>query len=393
MADTLTTNLLLTDQTSGGNNNTWGTILNQNFNTLDAKLGSPTAISTTGAATTLSQTQELAASLLITGSLASSATINFSGRGGFWIIYNNTTGGFALTVKVTGQTGVVIPQGTSQIVFCNGTDLQFAVTSSGAAAEGTIASASTTDIGALGSAFVAISGTATIASLGATGANQAIYCRATGAFKLTNSGSLICPGGVDLTAVSGDTFIVVFDASHNARIEGYQRVSSVPPVRAIGEVVDFASNTVPPFFLFCYGQNVSRLTYALAFAVLGTTYGAGDGVNTFGMPDARGRATVGKDNMGGVAANRLTNQSGGIDGSTLGAVGGAETHTMTLAELVAHHHSYTAPSGTSSFAPQAGGQGFVVGQGGSTTGDTGSTTPFNIVQPSIVMNKMMFVGA
>jgi microcystin-dependent protein len=51
------------------------------------------------------------------------------------------------------------------------------------------------------------------------------------------------------------------------------------------------------------------------------------------VPDLRGRAIAGKDDMGGVSANRLTNQSGGVDGDTLGAAGGDETHTLTVPEL------------------------------------------------------------
>jgi microcystin-dependent protein len=63
------------------------------------------------------------------------------------------------------------------------------------------------------------------------------------------------------------------------------------------------------------------------------SYGAGDGSTTFNLPDLRGRTIAGKDDMGGVSANRLTNQSGGLDGDTLGAAGGAETHTLTVPEL------------------------------------------------------------
>lgn len=47
------------------------------------------------------------------------------------------------------------------------------------------------------------------------------------------------------------------------------------------------------------GSAVSRATYAALFAVIGTTYGAGDGSTTFNLPDARGRVTSGKDDMGG----------------------------------------------------------------------------------------------
>ena len=59
------------------------------------------------------------------------------------------------------------------------------------------------------------------------------------------------------------------------------------------------------------------------------------------MPDLRGRVIGGKDDMGGIGANRLTGVSGSVDGDSLGNTGGNETHTLTTAELPAHNHSGT----------------------------------------------------
>ena len=95
-----------------------------------------------------------------------------------------------------------------------------------------------------------------------------------------------------------------------------------------GLVLPFAGATAPDGFLLCYGQAVSRSTYADLFAAIGTTYGAGDGSTTFNLPDLRGRVAAGKDDMGGGAANRLTGGGSGIAGTTLGAAGGAETQTL-----------------------------------------------------------------
>lgn len=67
----------------------------------------------------------------------------------------------------------------------------------------------------------------------------------------------------------------------------------------------FAGSTAPSGWLLCAGQAVSRSTYADLFAAIGTTYGAGDGSTTFGLPDLRGRVIAGEDDMGGTAANRL----------------------------------------------------------------------------------------
>lgn len=118
VADTTTTNLLLTDQTTGGNPNTWGDIADENFDTIDEKFGDVQAISTTGGDTTLTTSQEIVASINISGTLSSNANIIFSGRGGYWIVRNNTSGDFTVTAKTSGNTGVPITQGTTQLIYC-----------------------------------------------------------------------------------------------------------------------------------------------------------------------------------------------------------------------------------------------------------------------------------
>lgn len=107
-----------------------------------------------------------------------------------------------------------------------------------------------------------------------------------------------------------------------------------------GVVLPYAGTTEPTGWLFCYGQAVSRTTYADLFTALGTTYGAGDGSTTFNLPDMRGRVAAGRDNMGGSAASRLTTTV--LDKTSEGGVGGAQTHTLTGAQsgTSAHPHSH-----------------------------------------------------
>lgn len=111
-------------------------------------------------------------------------------------------------------------------------------------------------------------------------------------------------------------------------------------------IMPTASNIQPSGWLYCYGQSISRTTYSRLFSALGTTYGSGDGSSTFGLPDLRGRVIAGKDNMGGVAASRLTSGGSGINGTTLGVAGGTETHTITVAQMPSHDHG--AATGTDS---------------------------------------------
>lgn len=118
--------------------------------------------------------------------------------------------------------------------------------------------------------------------------------------------------------------------ARNISVAGSSAPGGLAPA---GVVLPFAGSTAPTGWLLCFGQTVSRTTYAALFAALGTTYGAGDGTTTFALPDLRGRIPGGKDNMGGTAANRLTTAGSGVNGLSLGATGGAETHTLTNAQL------------------------------------------------------------
>ena len=104
---------------------------------------------------------------------------------------------------------------------------------------------------------------------------------------------------------------------------------------------------------------------------------------TIVVPDLRGRLIVGRDNMGGSGANRMTTAGSGIDGDTLGKAGGTETHTLVDAELSSHEHTvgvFVAGTGASSGADRT--------PEGSTvnTGTTGGDTAHQNTQPSIIMN-------
>lgn len=101
----------------------------------------------------------------------------------------------------------------------------------------------------------------------------------------------------------------------------------------VGVVNPFAGATAPTGWLLCYGQEIDRTIYSELFSVIGTTYGNGDGSNTFNVPDLRGRSISGVDNMGGSDAGRLDwTNSRGISG-------GAQYVTLSEAEMPAHSHT------------------------------------------------------
>lgn len=59
-------------------------------------------------------------------------------------------------------------------------------------------------------------------------------------------------------------------------------------VEPTGAMIPYAGASAPAGYLLCNGSAVSRTTYAALFAVIGTTYGSGDGSTTFNVPNAKG---------------------------------------------------------------------------------------------------------
>ena len=115
----------------------------------------------------------------------------------------------------------------------------------------------------------------------------------------------------------------------------------VAAMNIAGIIHAYAGSTAPDGYLMCNGQAVSRTDYAALFAVIGTTYGAGDGTTTFNVPDLQGRFPLGAG-----AGNGLTARA-------VGQKGGEETHTLTVAEMPAHSHT-----------PDASGEYFVTAEEG-----------------------------
>ncbi|OIQ63108.1 phage terminase large subunit [mine drainage metagenome] len=100
--------------------------------------------------------------------------------------------------------------------------------------------------------------------------------------------------------------------------------------------LDYWAATAPnTSFAFPIGQAISRTTYSALFALIGTTYGPGDGSTTFNLPDKTGRVSAMKE----ASAARLTSAYFGGNSTNLGATGGVESQTLTTAQLPVHSHA------------------------------------------------------
>ena len=164
-----------------------------------------------------------------------------------------------------------------------------------------IASAATTDLGAVEGLAHDITGTTTITSFGTISAGILKIVKFEGALTLThNATSLILPGGTSILTVSGDIGIFISEGSGNWRCVNYLPVGG--GLMPAGTVVSYSGSSAPSGWLLCYGQAVSRTTYAGLFSAISTTYGTGDGSTTFNLPDLRGRVVAGSRTRSGTAS-------------------------------------------------------------------------------------------
>lgn len=157
-----------------------------------------------------------------------------------------------------------------------------------------------------------------------------------------------------------------------------------------GLISPWPTVTAPTAWLLCNGSAVSRTTYSLLFAVIGTVFGSGDGSTTFNLPDLRGRVAMG---VGSSPA------PGGV-----GATAGATTHTHALtgarAEIVnsvAAGEVYLKRDTATSWSPThqatlANGTS-VAGPFTSATTIQGSTDSANTIPPALGLNWIIYAGA
>jgi microcystin-dependent protein len=139
---------------------------------------------------------------------------------------------------------------------------------------------------------------------------------------------------------------------------GDSTLSNIP-----GAIAWFATNTLPPNYIPCDGSAVSRTTFGRLFLAIGTTYGNGDGVNTFNIPDLRDRSPIGIS-PGSLGSDRPTVR-------LMGDSGGEESHILVSAEtpsatstLNDPGHSHTLNDPGHEHTPNSGGNFFTSGNDG-----------------------------
>jgi microcystin-dependent protein len=158
----------------------------------------------------------------------------------------------------------------------------------------------------------------------------------------------------------------------------------------IGEIRCCGFNFAPVGWAMCNGQLLAISQNEALFQLIGTTYG-GNGVNTFALPDLRGRVPI---------------HQGSFAGTTyvLGQVAGVESVTLTTQELPAHSHPITATSNAATlkrpvtntfYAASSSGNNFyesgttLTALASNTVANAGGNQPHSNIQPYLTLNWCM----
>lgn len=168
--------------------------------------------------------------------------------------------------------------------------------------------------------------------------------------NFTVGGNLAVTGTTTFTGIpSGPTASVGTNTTQLATT-AFTLANSVPT----GVINMWGTGTAPTGYLLCAGAAVSRSTYAALFAVIGTTFGVGDGTTTFNLPNYTNRMPYGA--------------TVGTTGGSADAVIVSHTHTATVTDP-GHAHAIPRKTGTSTET-----EAFVARGGGDVVADLSTNT-------------------
>jgi microcystin-dependent protein len=221
---------------------------------------------------------------------------------------------------------------------------------------------------------------------------------------------------VTIQCGAGSVFSPPQGKSYSLYCDGTNVINGVSPPDAlpVGTMMHYAGAAAPANYNLCDGSALSRSTYAALFAAIGTTYGAGNGVTTFNIPNTNGRFLASPDNGSGLLNGWTLAQTGGVSSLVL-ALNQMPSHTHTLSDPGHKHtltdpgHTHTAnittigaaPGGTTASSPGGASAGLVnsnttgITMANNTTGitmaNTGGSTPVPTVPPTLVANCIIRV--
>lgn len=401
-----TTSLRLVLPATGEYPGTWGTQTNNGLtNLVDTSIAGTATITMTAADYTLSTAngasdEARAAILNVTGTPGAARNIIVPAVSKIYVVYNNTTGGFAQTVKTSAGTGISVPNGSAAYLRCDGTNVVEAVNYFGSLTVGTVT----------GGTFVSPSLTGTPTAPTAAGGTSTTQI-ATTAFVATNFASLNSPAftgtptvptaapGTNTTQAASTAFVATsFAPLASPAFTGVPTAPTASAGVSTTQVATTAFVTATAFSSVLPGQTGNAGKYVTtdgtnaswantgfdqALALLGNTrnnyYAATD---TFTVPAGITTIRAYAFGAGGAGANSATNQSGGGGGGGGCAYGDiAVTPGQTVNITISGSSTTVAIGGTTYLTGNAGNaaSGTTGGTGGTATKHASVTNGFAVV--------------
>lgn len=248
------------------------------------------------------------------------------------------------------------------------------------------------------------------------GATVTLNVDGTGAKPLRPSPNVELQSG---SLIQGTPYIALYNNSDAVFYLHGSANNNTYSVPVAGGFLWFAGSPPNSSFAYLNGQAVSRSTYSTLFSLIATQYGVGDGSTTFNLPDLRGRVPAGLDNMGGTSSQARL--SSAMTSTVIGNTGGAQQVTLGTPNLPPYTPAGSVGNGSaainiglsgytntniafSGLTPV--GASLVAGGGGNLsnvspalvgsltfTGNAqgGTSTPFNSIPPTMVINFLMRV--
>lgn len=258
-----------------------------------------------------------------------------------YVVKNSTTGGFAVQIIGSSGTGVVIPNGVTTSVYCDG--LSFYAVNTSSVGNYTV------------NGNLAVTGTTTLSS-------ALTYGGTTLANSVTGTGSMALSASPTFTGVPAAPTAAAGTNTTQIATTAFVLANGVPT----GGLVMWSTGTAPNGFLLCDGTAVSRTTYATLFAIVGTTFGVGDNSTTFNLPNYTNRMPYGT--------------TVGATGGSANAVVVSHTHTAT-SSVVDPGHAHTIIDGQVNTRTNPSFN--WVGTGGASVGTTGASVNSNVTGISV----------
>jgi microcystin-dependent protein len=370
MASTYSESLKLELIGDGDQSGTWGSTTNRNLGTLlEQAITGVRTITMANANYVLTNFNGVSdesrnAVLVVQGTNSAIRQVVAPLEQKLYVVYNNTSGGFAIDIGASSGALIRIPNGVTAQVYCDGTDFYSSQTGSAgnftvngnliASGNATIAGnenltgnlvvggslQTTAGLGSYlaGSFTGGISGTTltvsavasgqlfvgqTISGTGVTsGTTITAFGTGTGGigtYTVSVAPTINPTGSIAITGAAGTTAITPASTDNTVKIAttAFVQTAVSGGGTLTGVIQMWPTAAAPVGFLLCNGAAVSRTAYAALFGVVGSTFGSGDGSTTFNLPDYVNRMPFGANATTVASVTGTINNGSTLAGTTL----------------------------------------------------------------------------